>query len=282
MIHGRTDESGTGVQGVLAKVGDVAVLPQVVYKIMEATGSAETTAQAVESQILVDPGFASKVLAQANSAYYALPKKVTSIREAVMFLGFKAVRQLAMAAGVFDLFVGKTDRESLRRRTWWRHSLDTAICCKGLAPLFPGIDPDEAYTCGLLHVIGKTLMDRADPEAYNKVEFLTSKGASVCQAELAVFKCTHSEVNVAAALKWGFPPVLVSGVDYQHEPDPSDPAGRTRALVALCSAVAQSAVDGERALQSDALDWAFSWLSIEKDYYPALASKGRELIIAAG
>lgn len=271
----------TGVEAVLAKVGEVAVLPQVVYKIMEMTGSSEPTAQAVESQILVDPGFASKVLATANSAHYALPKQVTSIREAVMYLGFKAVRQLAMAVGVFDLFVGKTDRESLRRRAWWRHSLDTAVCCRGIAPLFPQVDPEEAYTCGLLHLIGKTLMDRSNPEAYHKVEFLLLNGASDQQAEFAVFGCTHGEVNAAAARMWGFPQVLVSGVDYQREPDPKDSAGRTRAHVALCSAVAQAAVDGEQVPEGALPEWVLRMLLVDQEQLTALTAKGRDLIAKA-
>ncbi len=108
------------IDRILSQCGDVAVLPQVVFKIMEMTGDDSSSAHALERAIVVDPGFSIKLLAQANSAYYSLPKKVTSIKEAIMFVGFKSVRQLAMAVGVFDMFVGKTDKDSLRRRGWWR------------------------------------------------------------------------------------------------------------------------------------------------------------------
>ncbi|HXH59835.1 MAG TPA: HDOD domain-containing protein, partial [Fimbriimonadaceae bacterium] len=120
-------QGNEAVEIVLASTKEVAVLPQVVYKIMEMTSSTDSSAAMLERAIIIDPGFSTKILTQANSAYYALPRKVTSIKEAVAFLGFRAVRQLAMAVGVFDLFLGKTDAESIRRRGWWRHSLDTAL-----------------------------------------------------------------------------------------------------------------------------------------------------------
>ena len=118
---------------ILRKVNDLAVLPHVVFKVLEISGSSEAPASHMERAIVVDPGFSAKVLSLANSAGMGLPRKVNSIREAIAFLGFRQMRSLAMTVGVFDLFVGKTDKESLRRRAWWRHSIDTAVCCRWLA-----------------------------------------------------------------------------------------------------------------------------------------------------
>jgi HD-like signal output (HDOD) protein len=143
-----TGHTNPAIEKVISRTREVAVLPQVVYKIMEMTASTDSSASLLEKAIVIDPGFSAKILTQANSAYYALPRKVTSIKEAVAFLGFRSVRQLAMAVGVFDLFVGKTDRESMRRRGWWRHSLDTAVCCRLVATKLGLRNADEAYTVG--------------------------------------------------------------------------------------------------------------------------------------
>ena len=152
-----------------SRINEIAVLPHVVFKVLEISSSTDTPASAMEKAIIIDPGFSSKLLMLANSAYYSLPRKVSSIREATTFLGFKAVRQLAMTVGVFDLFVGKTDKESLRRRTWWRHSVDTAVCCRWLAAEAKSVSSEEAYTCGLLHYIGRTLLDRIGEANYEEV-----------------------------------------------------------------------------------------------------------------
>jgi HD-like signal output (HDOD) protein len=268
----------------MSRTKEIAVLPQVVYKIMEMTSSTDSSAALLEKAIVIDPGFSAKILTQANSAYYALPRKVTSIREAVAFLGFRAVRQLAMAVGVFDLFVGKTDRESLRRRAWWRHSLDTAVCCKFISGKLGLRLGDEAYTVGLLHYIGKTLMDRSNPTEYEKVMLLTEKGATDLQAERAVFGCDHIEVGIAAAVQWGFPEVLVKGMDYLNRPEEASEHGTIAALVNLGDKIARAAVNGKDSGDADieaGANWSTEFLGVGADQLKQIMDESTEAIAAA-
>ena len=226
-----------------SRINEIAVLPHVVFKVLEISSSTDTPASAMEKAIIVDPGFSSKLLMLANSAYYSLPRKVSSIREATTFLGFKAVRQLAMTVGVFDLFVGKTDKESLRRRTWWRHSVDTAVCCRWLASEAKTVSGEEAYTCGLLHYIGRTLLDRIGEASYEDVEALVASGASVVDAEMAIYGCNHVEVAQAAGKKWGFPDSLQLGIQYV-DPGVDNRYEGLCATVAICDKIAELALFG--------------------------------------
>lgn len=203
---------------IMARVGEIAAMPQVVYKIIELTGTTATAAQAIEEAISIDPGFSSKVLILANSAFYALPRRVTSIREAATFMGYKTIRQLAMTVGVFDMFVGKTDAGSMRRRTWWRHSVDTAVCARAIGNEVPGIEPEDAYTCGLLHDVGKSLLDRYAEGNYELVEQFMSAGVDRLKAERTVFGCTHADLGGAAAKQWNLPAMIVEGVEQHHGP----------------------------------------------------------------
>ncbi len=239
------------VDRVLSKTSEVAVLPQVVYKVMEMTASTDSAASHLERAIVIDPGFSAKILTQANSAYYALPRKVSSIKEAVAYLGFRSVRQLAMAMGVFDLFVGKNDKESIRRRGWWRRSLDTAVGAKLLAEKLAVGSADEGYTVGLLHYIGKTLMDRSEPKQYEKVLALEERGATTIMSECAVFGCDHIMVGQAAAAKWSFPEMLIAGLDYMNEPEANDPHAKLRAIVAIADLFSGWNIEG---LPADSID----------------------------
>jgi putative nucleotidyltransferase with HDIG domain len=234
-----------GVEAILAKVSEVAAMPQVVYKIIELTGSTLTTAQAIEDAISLDPGFSSKVLILANSAFYALPRRVTSIREAATFMGYKTIRQLALTIGVFDMFVGKTDSGSLRRRMWWRHSVDAAVCAKAVAQMVPNIEADDAYSCGLLHDVGKSLLDRATSGHYAAVEQLTQDGRQTFDAEREVFGCTHAELGAAAAKKWSLPEPIVESIRCHHGEAAGDYAG-VAAITALASEFAHSIVEGKK------------------------------------
>lgn len=229
-----TQPANPAVTALLDKANELAVLPHVVYRVLELSSSSDTSAIEIERAILVDPGFSSKVLVLANSAAFGLPKRVNSIREAVTFLGFKNVRNLAMTVGTYNLFVGKSDKESLRRREWWRHSVDTAIFCKWFASKTRAIPFDEAYTCGLLHWIGKTLLDRFGEGSYEDVVVQKETfGCTDLDAELAVFGCDHTQVTTAATAKWGLGPNLVSAMNYVEVPDPADPSAKYRAICAL-------------------------------------------------
>lgn len=273
------------VERVLSRTKELAVLPQVVFKIMEMTGSDSTSANALERAIVVDPGFSARILAQANSAYFALPKQVKSIREAVMFLGFKSVRQLAMTVGVFDLFLGKTDRESMRRRTWWRVSIDTAACARLIAQETHRGDPEVAYTGGLLHLIGKTLIDRHAPGEYTKVEVVVDKGADDLNVERSTFGCDHVQVTREACIRWGFPEILSRAVDYRTPPTENEIVMPERACVAVGRLTGTMAVRGclseaatnERARAS----WALEALSIDDDALEPLVDRSTEAIAAA-
>lgn len=232
------------VAKIVANVNDVAVLPHVVFKVMEMTGSDESSAASLEKAIVVDPGFTVKILTLANSAHFGLPKKVTSIREALMFVGFRSVRQIAMAVGVYDMFVGKNDKESLRRRAWWRLSVDTATAAKTIAQELKVGSVDECYTAGLLHLVGKPAADRFSPSTYDKVEMLVERGAPSWQAEQAVFGCHHGQVSSALAQNWNLPEALVNGVNYVYD----DPDHATRdeisATVAIGHRVCQMLIRG--------------------------------------
>lgn len=263
---------------IASRINEIAVLPHVVFKVLEISSSTDTPASAMEKAIIIDPGFSSKLLMLANSAYYSLPKKVSSIREATTFLGYKAVRQLAMTVGLFDLFVGKNDKESLRRRAWWRHSVDTAVCSRWLAGEVKTVSSEEAYTCGLLHYIGKTLLDRLGDASYDLVEEKIAAGEDHLDAEMAVFGCTHLEIAQAAGRKWGFPDSLVEGLLY-IDPGPENKFEGLCACVAIADKIAQLALCGRMQGEECDMDrslpeWAMTALGLAPDRAPDLIDRG--------
>jgi HD-like signal output (HDOD) protein len=245
---------------LLERVDGLAVLPHVVFKVLEISGSSDSPAVEMERAIVVDPGFSSKVLVLANSAAFGLPKRVVSIREAVMFLGFRTVRNLAMTVGTFDMFVGKNDRESLRRRAWWRHSVDAAVACRFIAKRTRAAEADESYTCGLLHLIGKTLLDRSGGKDYDLVMKLVEMGATDRQAERAVYGCDHVQVAAGACKKWGLPPSLVAGLRYNEYAAPDADFAQLRACTALGTTLAAWARNGSES--GELPEWALIALKV--------------------
>jgi len=272
-------ESNESLKAIIGSVGQLKVLPQVVFQIMSTTSDDQSSGAMLERQISVDPGFTARLLSMANSSYYALPKRVTSIRDAVLLLGFKVIRELAMNASVFDMFVGKTDKESMRRRDWWKHSVDTGVLARWLAEQNGKIDPAEAYTAGLLHFIGKTTMDQFDPAAYERILGVVEKGAPERLAERTLYGVDHIDVGVALAENWKFPETISQALNYEDSPNERFPDTPLRAAVAVATQFARYVADPECDAEERLcqMNWALDALMITADQLPTMLFRASEV-----
>src|SRR5665647_578375 len=91
------------LESIVEAVNDLPSLPHVVLKIMELTEDPNSTAQQINDVLNQDQGMTAKVLRLANSAFYGFPRRIATVTEATVFLGFKTVRSIVMAASVSDL-----------------------------------------------------------------------------------------------------------------------------------------------------------------------------------
>lgn len=256
------------LRAILDRSGELAALPHVVFKVLEAADSPTAPAALIERAVALDPGFAARLLAEANSAGFG-GARVSSLREAIMRLGSDAVRNLALGVGAFDLFVGRTGEESLRRREWWMASLATAMRAKWLAHTLRAAKPDEAYTGGLLHLVGRTVLDRCGGVPYpHAIELSAHRRCSLTEAEWHVYGAHAGHIGTAAAARWGFPADIASAMNPFEEPPEGD--GRLVALVSLASAEAEPPPE-----------WARAILRVSDDDLPTLLNEARAAVEAA-
>lgn len=269
---------------ILRQVNELAVMPQVAYKVIETVGQDSVSVQEIEDTISIDPGFSTKVLRAANSASLALAKPVTNIKEAVSYLGTRQIRDLAMAVGIFDFFLGKTDRESLRRRSWWRQSLDTASCARHLGRRFVGrikVNSEEAYTFGLMHLLGRTILDRFDPVRYDQVLEKVNGGMHHYAAEREVFGTDHVEVITCLTKNWKLPDELTEALSYIEPPGPQCATPANAAIIAVSHHTAKVMLEGVKSaneLISKFPAWALELLDIDEMKLQIFVLEGEQAI----
>ena len=232
------------LEDILDGAGELAALPQIVMRVIDMTADPKATPADLERVIGMDQALAAKLLTLANSSYYGLPRRISSLREAVVFLGFKTLRNMAMTITTFNLFLGRSDADSLVRRSVWRHSVDTAQCAKAITALLPPatqeeVGTDQAYTGALLHDIGKMTLDTSRHALFTAlVGMAEAKNVRYSLLEPQALPFGHGEIGAALAARWNLPPMLSEAIAFHHTPRAAELNPKLTATVCLANEIA--------------------------------------------
>jgi HD-like signal output (HDOD) protein len=193
----------------------------------------------VQEAVQHDPALATKILKLVNSAFYGLPAQVASLERAIVMLGLSAVRNLALAASLSQLFKDDLLSERFTTTDLWQHCVAVGVCAKLLARPGRSLPGDEAFVAGLVHDMGLMV---AQQLFRNKVQEVADRclaePQNYCAAEEATIGADHQALGGALATKWKFPPGLCLAVTYHHDPSALQPElQKVAALVYLADTV---------------------------------------------
>ncbi|MGH7441701.1 MAG: HDOD domain-containing protein, partial [bacterium] len=150
------------IKVALTRFKDLPTLPDVVARVMQIVSNPLTTAEDLNQVISLDPALTFKVLRLANSAFYGFPKEITTITHAVTILGFNTIRNLALSVSVHKMLFDGHDQGLFNYRDFWKHCVAVGVCSRMLAGRIGYKNEDNAFTAGLLHDMGKSLLERVD------------------------------------------------------------------------------------------------------------------------
>jgi putative nucleotidyltransferase with HDIG domain len=227
---------------IMDAVNDLPALPQMACKIMDLTDDPRATAQDVGNAISQDQGLTSKVLRMANSAYYGYSRQVATAAEATVLLGFATIRSVVLAASMNDILCRELTGYALGPGDLWKHSYGTAMASRYIAKRSRYKAIEVAYTAGLLHDIGKVILNKVMNEIYQDVvEEAIQKQISFLEAENRVLGFNHAVIGSGLARKWKFPADIVEAIAFHHNPGEAEKDRFLTAFVhisdALCSSM---------------------------------------------
>ncbi|AEH44402.1 metal dependent phosphohydrolase [Thermodesulfatator indicus DSM 15286] len=186
-------------------------LPPIVGQLTRLIADERSTAQQVAALIERDQVLTSKVLKMVNSAFYGFPRRISTVSNAIVLLGFNVVRTLVITASIFETMQAQD-------LSLWEHSLGTAAAAGLLAGKLELKNPEEVTTAGLLHDIGKVVLRTEFPEILNQIEkTVQEKGIYFREAEQEVIGIDHGEIGRLLANQWNLPERLVEPIAYHHE-----------------------------------------------------------------
>lgn len=199
-------------------VRELPALPGVVLELLATMRDTDSNIDRIAELIGTDQSLAARALRLANSPFYGMPRKVTSIGEAIALVGLASIRTIILAAALPGHFrVAKEAGFDFDR--FWRHSIATAIASKAFAHLHGGKE-DEAFIAGLLHDIGELVLAIGFPERYALVTSrIRAHEMDPREIEAGVFATDHTVVGGLLAQRWRLPTQIVSVISDHHTPD---------------------------------------------------------------
>lgn len=211
------------IDELVRKLRDLPSLPAVVVELMSAMEQQDIDVAALATKISLDQALAAKTLRLANSSFYGLQFKVISIQQAISILGFHSVRKIITACAVTGAFPKNKDAPAgFSFDNFWRHSVASAVCAQLLAPRLK-VNPDTAFTAGLLHDIGTLVLAIRLPRQYEEVlAYQRERDCYPVEAEQAVFGMDHSAVGKGLLAFWNFPLEVREAVAEHHQPNPGN------------------------------------------------------------
>jgi putative nucleotidyltransferase with HDIG domain len=191
----------------------------------------------IEEILRHDPGLTANVLRLANSAYFGIPSKVGSIRQAVILLGLKRLIQMVIAACVSAIMDKSVPGYDLPPGELWRHSIATSVAAEGLVKVLKVEAAEEIFTAALLHDVGKLVLGDFVKDEFKQIDTAVSQGISFEMAEKIVLGTTHADVGARILTKWLLPPEIVNAVQFHHAPEASKQPGNMLDIVHVANFV---------------------------------------------
>ncbi|MCO5142288.1 MAG: HDOD domain-containing protein [Oligoflexia bacterium] len=201
---------------LLEKLNDIPTLPIVATKVSELINNPNSSSADIAEVLKKDQVLTAKVLKLINSPYYGIPGEVTDVKRALAYLGFNTLAQLVLSVSVISMFSNNSD-SNFSLGDFWKHALGTAVTSEVIAKKIGYQKPEECFTCGLLHDIGKLVLFQIAPEEFFKTLKLAEREKiSFYEAEKKLEVPTHGYLGEYIANKWQLPMVIRMSIRYHH------------------------------------------------------------------
>ena len=197
-------------------------MPGTAVKLLALIDNPGMRVSQIEEILRHDPGLTANVLRLANSAYFGIPSKVGSIRQAVILLGLKRLIQMVIAACVSAIMDKSVPGYDLPPGELWRHSIAASVAAEGLVKVLEVDAAEEIFTAALLHDVGKLVLGDFVKDEFSQIETAVSQGISFEMAEKIVLGTNHADVGARILTKWLLPPEIVNAVQFHHAPEASE------------------------------------------------------------
>jgi len=208
---------------ILRQMKDLPPIPQTILKAREIMTNPDSDFKELANLFETDQAIAAKILKLSNSPYYGYSGKITSIQRASVILGHKTLIELLTVIGTAGLLGNKLAGYWLDSGALWKHSLAVAFGSRIIASKIDPALSNDAFTSGLIHDVGKLILDQYIKERWELFEkFMADGEHTFLDAEKKILDLDHAEVASEVCRNWNIPEPLTVAIRYHHHPSQSN------------------------------------------------------------
>lgn len=242
------------VDQVLSSLDNLRPIPSNVARILKELDNPYTEITKISEYIGLDQALTAMVLKVSNSALMGYSVSCKSITDGVMRIGLKRLKGILFAVNSVGPMTGRLNGYRLGNGQLWNHSLKIAVVSEWVAKNLRYPDMEEVYVTGLLHDIGKLLLDQFVLEDYQRiVRYVKEYNLPLWRAEEKLIGIDHAKLGGKMAERWNFPTQLVEGICYHHDPSSAKKDQKLPAIINYANVLASHADDDNFELASNDL-----------------------------
>ena len=191
-------------------------LPHVLVKLLQACRDENICFDSLSDIISQDATLTTKVIKAANSPVFGRARHLSSLKHTLMFLGFDTIKSIAITASIKQFFSAYNNEKTYFLKNFWYHSLNCATISRSLAELTSYPYPEDAYISGLLHDIGRLMIEPKMDDEYRSYKHETYPTDDALKHESDTVGISHPELAAIMLEKWNLPDVICDAVRYHH------------------------------------------------------------------
>ncbi|NTV50394.1 MAG: HDOD domain-containing protein [Geobacteraceae bacterium] len=202
---------------LVGAVDDLPTIPIVATKVLLLLDNPDVSVEEVADLMLSDQVMTARVMKLINSPVYKPTQEITSLKRALVYLGLRHVRELALTTSVISAFDGTTG--ALELNAFWEHSFGVGMVSKIIAQKIGYQDLEKAYIAGIIHDLGEVFLSNFLREPFLEVlDYIKAHPVKLVDAEAELLGTTHCEIGLSMARKWNFPDAYCDVIAYHHNP----------------------------------------------------------------
>ena len=226
---------------IVSHVRDLPTLPRTVLKITALVNDPQASAKSLAGVITDDQVLTARLLRLVNSSFYGFPQKIATVTNAIVLLGFDAIRNLLLTTSIFGVFSQRNKVDAKQLEQYWDHALGCAVGAKLIGHYLKYENEEELFVAGLLHDIGKIVEILFIAEDFEQAKQLAwDENLLLIQAEERALGFTHADIGELLAQRWNLPEKLATIIAFHHKPAESKLFAKETAIIHFADILCRS------------------------------------------